>query len=242
MAPTTLYSGAALLSLVIFLALFNARKKIPFLPLFRASTWMQWHIYLGFFSVLLFLLHVDFRIPSGLLEIVLAIVFVIVAVSGVFGLMLSRSLPRRMNQAGDPVPYEQIPRIRKEIRDSVKDLIVHSEETCDSSTLSEFYREHLREFIEARPSVFHSFGMEKKRTSYQLTNELEARMRYLSESEIEVASELESWIGKKENIDFQEASQRLLKGWLFLHIPFSVSLILLGVAHGIFALLFGGNA
>ncbi len=242
LAPTTLYTGSALLVLTLVLTLFNGRKKIPFLPLFRASTWLQWHIYMGFFSILLFLLHVDFRIPSGILESVLATVFVIVAVSGVVGLILSRALPRRMNQAGDPVVYESIPRLRKEVREGVRGLIARSEESCESSTLSEFYREHLREFLEASPSLLHSFGNEKKRGSHQLTNELEARRRYLSDEEIEVAAELEEWIEKKDNIDFQEASQRLLKGWLFVHIPMSFSLILLGVAHGVFALLYGGNA
>ena len=242
LAPTTLYTGAALLGVVVFLALFNARKRLPFIPVLKVSTWMQWHIYIGYFSVLLFLLHTDFRVPSGVLEGVLATIFVIVAGSGVVGLILTRSLPRRMNQAGSPVVFEEIPRVRKEIRDRVKALILEAEETCESSTLSEFYREHLRDFIEERPSVFHAFGKEKKRRSYLLTNELEARMRYLSEREIEVAGQLEEWISTKENVDFQEGSQRLLKGWLFVHIPLTFSLILLGVAHGVFALLYGGNA
>lgn len=241
MATTDIYSGAALLALTIFLAVFNLRKKIPFLPLLRASTWMQFHIYLGLFSVLLFLMHINFRIPSGTLEVVLASVFSVVALSGVVGLLLSRSLPRMMNQSGQPANYEQIPILRKRIRDGVKELVVRAEEECQSSTLPEFYMEHLREYLEARPSFLRSFGPQKKRLAHRLKNELDARLRYLSDEEKVIAVEMEEWISEKENLDFQDASQRVLKGWLFIHIPFTWSLILLGISHGIFALLYGGN-
>lgn len=242
LAPTALYSGAALLVLCLFLTFFNARKKLPFLPLLRASTWMQLHIYLGVFSMVLFLLHVDFRMPSGLLEVVLAIVFVVVAISGIVGLFFSRYLPRRMTRSGESLAYEQLAQCRREILEGVRELILHAEGSCQSSTLPDFYREHLREFLEDHPSLIHPFGMERNRLSHRITNELDARKRYLSAEEKEVAAELEEWIAAKDNLDFQEASQRLLKGWLFVHIPLSFSLILLGAAHGFFALLYGGNA
>ena len=37
--PAALWTGVLLYGLVLALALFNARKKLPFLPLTRASTW-----------------------------------------------------------------------------------------------------------------------------------------------------------------------------------------------------------
>ena len=57
--------GVLLLFLVLALALFNARKKLPFLPLMKAATWLQIHIYAGWFCLFVFLLHIRFRIPSG---------------------------------------------------------------------------------------------------------------------------------------------------------------------------------
>ncbi len=241
LSATSIYSGAGLLGLTIFLALFNARKKLPFLPLLKASTWLQFHIYLGFFSVVLFLLHIDFRIPSGVLEIVLAVIFSIVAVSGMIGLFISRTLPKLMNQSGQPASYERIPQLRRQIRESVQVLVLKAEETCESSTLPEFYLEHLSSYLESRPSVYRSLNPSKRRLSHRLMNELEARLRYLSDEEKVIASEIEEWIATKENLDYQDASQRILKGWLFIHIPFTWSLILLGIAHGVFALLYAGN-
>ena len=236
---TDLYTGALLLFLSVFLAAFNGRKKIPFIPLLRASTWLQIHIYVGLFSVVLFLLHIDFRVPSGALEIVLALVFAVVAISGFVGLIISRTLPKLMNQSGQPASYERLPYLRRKIREEVRALVLSAEETCDSSTLPEFYLEHLRSYLEIRPSVLHSLQPSKRSLPFRLINELKARARYLSEDEKVIAKELADWIATKENLDFQDASQRILKGWLFIHIPFSWSLILLGTAHGIFALLYG---
>ena len=45
-----MYTGWLLLALVLGLTFFNARKKLPFLPLLSASTWLQAHIYLGWLA------------------------------------------------------------------------------------------------------------------------------------------------------------------------------------------------
>lgn len=241
-ARAALYSGLTLFGVILLLSLLNTRKKIPFLPLMRASVWLKWHQFLGYLSIAIFLVHVDFRVPNGLLEGTLAGIFGIVAISGIVGLYLSRQLPKRMSRSGETVLFERIPRHREEIREEVRKLILESEESCRSSTLSEFYFDHLRHYLEESGGLFHAFGIEKRRTSHRLLKELESNMRYLSEEEKGIAAELREWIETKENLDFQESSQRILKGWLFIHIPFTVSLILLGMAHGILAVIYGGNS
>jgi uncharacterized protein (DUF2062 family) len=67
---------------------------------------------------------------------------------------------------------------------------------------------------------------------------MDALDRYLDEREKAIAREIRDWIETKQNLDFQYASQRLLKLWLFVHIPCTYSLILLGVVHGIIATLY----
>lgn len=55
-------TGWVLLAAMILLALYNARKRLPFLPLGNSETWAQIHIYAGFFTVVLFLIHLNFQI------------------------------------------------------------------------------------------------------------------------------------------------------------------------------------
>ncbi|MEM7014262.1 MAG: hypothetical protein AAF585_22605 [Verrucomicrobiota bacterium] len=241
--PTAFFSGFLLFGLILCLALFNGRKKVPlpFLPILSASTWLQFHIYAGFITMIVFLVHIEFRMPRGLLEIVLAVVFLIVSLSGIGGLIISRLLPKRMRRSGEALVYERIPRHRREIREKVHELVIKAEETCESSTIPDFYLEHVKSYL-AKPASWMMPFLSQERTSpTELYHELEARSRYFSDDEIALGAELQEWIEAKENLDFQEASMRLLKHWLFIHIPFTFSLILLGVAHGALALLYGGK-
>ena len=94
--PDSICTGLLLFFLVLALTLFNGRKKLPFLPLVKAATWLQIHLYAGWFSLFVFLLHIHFRIPRGPFEVTLALIFCVVILSGIFGLFISRALPPRM--------------------------------------------------------------------------------------------------------------------------------------------------
>ena len=106
--PVAMYTGWLLLGLLLGLTFFNARKKLPFIPLLSASHWLQAHIYLGWLACFVFLLHTGGRWPAGTIEIILALAFGLVAASGAFGLWLSRWCTRmtrtRMNPCTAPAP------------------------------------------------------------------------------------------------------------------------------------------
>ena len=95
------FSGCALLLVLLVLTFFNARKKLPFLPLWKASTWMQIHIYVGLLSVVLFGLHLRGRVPHGAFEFTLAALYLAVALSGFAGLEISHWLPPRLTAHGE---------------------------------------------------------------------------------------------------------------------------------------------
>jgi hypothetical protein len=238
--PDSIGTGLLLLFLVLALALFNARKKLPFLPLVRAATWLQIHLYAGWFCLFIFLLHIHFRIPGGPLEITLATIFFIVVLSGIFGLYISRELPARMARSGEALLYERMPGFRRHIQRNVEDLIRKAESETESSTLGNFYVERLQHFFARVPSAFSAlFNAEPG--SHPLMTEMNALNRYLDDREKAIANEIRDWIETKQNLDFQYAAQRLLKLWLFVHIPFTYSLILLGFAHGVIATLYAAR-
>jgi hypothetical protein len=238
--PDAIYTGLLLLFLIFALTLFNARKKLPFLPLVRASTWLQIHIYAGWFCLFVFLLHIGFRLPNGPFEITLALVFCIVILSGFFGLFISRDLPPRLARSGEPLLYERIPAFRLRIQREVEELVRQAERDTGSSTLGNFYVQYLRAFFVHRPRAFSALRRSGRKWHAVLA-ETSALDRYLNEREKAIAAELRDWIETKHNLDFQYASQRLLKFWLFVHIPFTYSLILLGVVHGVVATLYAGR-
>lgn len=237
---SAIYSGFLLLALVFGLAVFNSRKKLPFLPLVSASIWLQIHIYAGYFCFFVFLLHVHFTPPRGALETVLAAVFCVVVFSGFFGIFISRFLPPRLTLSGEPLIYDRIPAYRREIQEKVEALVRKAEIETQSSTLADFYLGELRPFFHSLPSAFEALGGIDRRV-HRLLEKLTALNRYLDDAEKSIAAEMRDWIETAQNVHFQYAAQRLLKLWLFVHIPFTYSLILLGLVHGALALIYGGR-
>lgn len=235
--PTGIITGLVLLGLCVVLALFNARKKLPFLPLLRAATWTQFHIYAGWFAVFLFLLHTGFRVPTGPFEIILYTVFALVAASGVFGLWLSRTLPGRLTLYGENVIYERIPALRAQLEQEVEALVLRSVEETKSTTLANFYAAHLKAYF-SRPRNFLHYLTRHRSPLTGLLRELRLLERYTNERERTILVQLTACLHAKDNLDFQRAGQALLKYWLFVHLPLTASLLLLGSLHGLLVLQF----
>ncbi|HEX3599041.1 MAG TPA: hypothetical protein VHU84_02800, partial [Lacipirellulaceae bacterium] len=59
--PSSYSTGYILLAALLFLALYNLRKKLPSLPLGNSATWLQWHLYVGIGSVGVFAMHAGLR-------------------------------------------------------------------------------------------------------------------------------------------------------------------------------------
>ena len=160
--------------------------------------------------------------------------------SGIIGLYLSRDLPPRMARSGEALLYERMPTFRVRIQREVEDLIRLAEKETDSSTLGDFYVRYLRNFFTRVPTVFAALAPADHRLHENL-REINALHRYLNDREKAIAGEIRDWMETKQNLDFQYSAQRMLKLWLFVHIPFTYSLVLLALAHGIIATLYAGR-
>ena len=228
--PVAVYSGWLLLVLVLVLTFFNARKKLPFLPLLSTSAWMQAHIYLGWLGCFVFVLHTGARLPDGRLEVLLAAVFGLVAASGAFGLWLSRWLPPRLVRSGESLVYERIPVLRHRLAEEVRELVRRAEAETKSSTLADLYLRVLHPYFLRRPPAFAALTGDD-REFHRVKQELESARRYLNEAELALAGELAELIEAKRNLDLQHAGQRLLKLWLFVHIPLTYGMLVLTAAH-----------
>ena len=238
--PTALASGIGLFVLLVVLAIFNARKQLPFLPLLKASSWMKFHAFAGWFSIGLFLFHIQFRIPNGRLEVLLALLFGAVAASGVIGLMISRSLPARLTRHGEEVIWERIPALRRQLLQTVENLILDSVAETSSSTLADLYANRLKLYFE-RPADLWWHILGSNRPLHTRLARLTALDRYLNEKERSIAVAMTECIRAKANLDFHYACQGLLRCWLFFHIPLTYSLILVALVHGILAWSFTGS-
>ncbi len=236
---TAYLSGWILLTLTLFLTLYNARKKLTYPPLVRASTWLHFHAYGGMLSLVAFLVHLRFQWPNGRIEVVLATLFVAVAGSGIVGLFLSRAVPPRLAVRGEEVIFERIPVFRRKLREQAEQLVVDCVEVAHASTLADFYTERLADFF-AGPRHFWRHLAQSSRRSRGLLAELASLDRYLGDREREAAKELAGLIEAKDSLDYHHALQGTLKGWLFVHIPLTYAMLVFIVVHVVLVHAFRG--
>lgn len=233
-------SGWLLLAAVVFLALYNVRKKLRMLPLGSNTAWLGAHLFVGWLSILLFGLHIEWRLPNGWLESALALVYVLVAASGVLGLILSRTLAKRLTPRGEEVIFERIPEFRAKLQAQARELALDAARETDSSTISDWYLAHLADFFAGHRHFRHHL-VASNRPLFGLLRQLDEMGRYLNETEKELAAPLRELVIKKYNLDFHYALQGTLKAWLFVHVPFSYALLILAVPHMVLAYAFSGG-
>ncbi|MDA7503409.1 hypothetical protein OAF98_05075 [Planctomicrobium sp.] len=234
---TSFISGWFLLGMVVFLAVFGIRKKFSFLPsrifpIGTAATWLQFHIYIGLLTAIIFLLHIGFSVPNGSIEIVLAVFYVGTFLSGVAGLTLSRFIPRRLTARGEEVLFERIPIFRKKIHEEVRDLCGINSTGSALSALIDLYENHLQHFLDGpRNVLWHLIFSSRPR--YQLVKHLNGCRQFLSEEELPKVDQIANLIHKKDDLDYHYALQGILKIWLFVHIPLTYGLLIFAAFHAI---------
>src|SRR5687768_6756687 len=221
-------SGWALLAVMTFLALYNGRKKIPFLPAGKSEAWLQLHIYLGYFTVLLFAIHVNFRIPDGWFEGVLTILFAIVTISGCVGLFLTRVLPKRLTTRGGEVIFERIPGLRTRLREEAEKLVFA--EGIKSTTIAELYVRELSAFF-AKPKYFWLHLVDSRAPLNAIVREIDEVRPFVAEQERPSLEKLAELVRRKDGLDYHFALQLALKIWLFVHLPITYALMIYSVVH-----------
>lgn len=234
------FTGYVLLGAVVFLSLYNLRKKAPAAPLGSSRAWMQLHVYTGIGSVGVFLMHTGLRWPDGWLEGTLAALFAATAASGLVGLYWTRTLPPKLARVGEEVIYERIPALRDQLRERAEAAVLRTIESTGSTTLSGVYHRHLQHFFEhPRELAYRVWPSNRRRRA--LMAELTEASRFLSETEQAAGEELFALVRKRDDLDYHAALQWRLKAWLFVHIGLTYPLLVASLLHGLVAHAFSGG-
>ena len=234
-------SGWALFAVMLALTFYNARKKISFLPLLSSEAWLQFHVYAGLFTAVLFVVHISYKMPTGWFQQTLAWLYVLVMLSGFFGLFASRSIPRRLTARGGEVLFERIPGIRRRLQERAEALALKSVGEVKSSTIADFYVRELKDFFDGTRNVAPHF-FEISTPLNLILNKIADLNRYLNESERATMDEIATLVRQKDGLDYHYSLQLVLKLWLFVHIPLTYSLLLWTIAHIVLVFAFSGGA
>jgi hypothetical protein len=234
-------TGYVLLAGLFFLAAYNVRKKLPFLPLGSSAAWLQWHLYVGAASVGIFALHVGPAWPNGVLERLLAVVYVLTVASGLSGLYFTRTIPAQLARIGGEYLYERIPSLRHQVGRQADEVVLAAVAESGATTLADFYTSRLLGFfVRPRGAVYFLRPTAARRRA--LMRQMRDTRRYLSDVELAACERLFSLVRRKDDLDFHEARQKLLKTWLFVHIGLTYALLMAAILHGLLAHAFDGGA
>jgi hypothetical protein len=223
-------TGYWLFGIMVFLALFNLRKKLSMLPLGNASTWLLLHAIGGVLAVATFWLHTQSVWPNGIYERALAILFYLTVLSGIVGYIVQRVYPSKLTQTGVEVIYDRIPGHIDELRAKAEALVLKCCDETRVDTLGQHYLDTMEWFFRRpRFGLSHVGGSQRSR---QWIRQQDANVRrYLNEEERTYLDQLTGLATQKNRIDVHYALQSVLKRWLVFHIPITVALMTLSVWH-----------
>lgn len=197
-----------------------------------AQTWLQLHVYGGALFLLLTLMHSGFHFPTGMLNWWLWILSIWVTFSGIFGVLLQKWIPKILTSGlANEVLYERIPELVMEIRGKAEGLL----KTC-SDPLRDFYSKQLA-LAFAAPQRRWIYYLDITGGAHNRLKQIDYLRNVLSIEEREKLGKLESLFKAKLELDAHFTLQKMLRWWLYLHVPASIILLIL-VGFHIFTILY----
>jgi hypothetical protein len=128
--------------IIVFECLLGLRKKYPASPLGRVKTWLKAHVWLGLASFFLILMHSGFRWGHGLAAVMMWI-FLVIVVSGIFGVAMQNYIPKRMTElVTRETIFEEIPTVIRALR-------TEADERVEFVTADLGIEEEAEEFVRA---------------------------------------------------------------------------------------------
>jgi len=238
---------------MIFAALLGARKKVPVWRVGRAQTWMRGHLWLGLLSLPLIVLHSEFRYGHGLTAVLMTLLILVVA-SGVFGAALQHYMPSVMaREVTMETIYDEIGHVRAQLLEEAEEMVkqvaagtakaaaagaadstdvgVVTVVEDENTPLRNFFERELKPFLENPSARGQALGNEA-----QSRNAFAQLRTLVSPALHSMLDDLENICEEERQLTLQSQLHMWLHGWLLLHIPLSLALILLGAVHAVMAL------
>lgn len=230
-------SGFTVLVCLFLLMLLGVRRRIPFLPLGKVSTWTQIHLYVGIFTAVIYAMHVPMLIAGGFFERVLSILFLTTTASGFYGLYASRTLPRKLTSVENEHRFDQIGWGRRQIADAAKQIHDALPDGAAREVLVTFYRRTLSPFFAGRPSLAYVVVPSGNRRR-RLLGDLKELDRYLETDSRKAVGQFAALVRRRDDLDYQFALQFRLRCWVVVHSFCSLLLLVAAVVHAVIAVRF----
>ena len=231
-AWTVAYGVAATVLLTVALA-YGGRRRMPLRGPGALHHWVQAHVYGGVLFLLLLAVHTGAAWPDGALAWGLWLSSLWVVGTGLAGVFIQKWIPPALTSAlSTEVHYDRIPELVEAVRAKVEELAAAG----GGESLGKFHDASLAPVL-AGPRVSFVYF-------FDVTGGVQSRMRrfdhlkrLLDEDDARHLEEIRALVRAKFEMDAHYTLQKVLRGWLYLHVPPVVLLATL-VAFHVFAVLY----
>ncbi|HYL75503.1 MAG TPA: hypothetical protein VEU96_14925 [Bryobacteraceae bacterium] len=250
--------GIAGYALMLYAGLLGARKKKPIWRIGRTKTWMRGHLWLGLLSLPLILFHGGFAWRGPLTAVLMWLFFIVIG-SGILGAIVQHYVPAMMTSR---VPmetiYEEIPHVRAQLREEADQLVatvcgpldiaasaesltpdnqpaavidIIDIEADDRAHFREVYMSKVRPFLDNPETPGAELGDPQRAAAV-----FASLQRLLAAPVHPVLDDLKNICDEERQLNRQIRIYQWLHGWLLVHVPLSIALLVLGGVHAVMAL------
>ena len=216
------------LAAVLFInaGMYPWRRRWRTKPWGTAQRWLNLHIHGSVLAFLFVLIHAGLRVPSGTMGWLLLLLSFWATATGLLGVWLQTTVPRMMAQRLTvEAIYERIPELLRALVAEADALMAGAPET-----LARAYAGEIRPVLEtARPSMQWLTGSDP--AAAKSAEPLNKIRKFIGDADRTRLDDLESILHDKLDLDAQLSFQRVLRGWLVLHVPAAMLLISLMAIH-----------
>jgi len=216
-------------ALILLLAFFGIRKRWYRSTFGTLEQWLQSHIYLGVLALIILIFHTGGRFNDKIAVTTLILVAIVV-LSGIFGAVLYVTVPRMLSEVESELTVD-------EISDQLNQLAKQMARIA-SGRSEPFQRIYNQLIGEATPGwlagwrlILSRLGHRKPVSGADFSHLLALVPK---DEEPELRQMLVVSRQRKElliRLLFQQRYKNVLEAWLYIHVPFTIALLLFAVVH-----------
>ena len=223
--------------LCFLLAYFGIRKRAYRSRFGTLEQWLQSHIYLGVLALIILVLHTGGRFNDKIAVATLILVGIVVA-SGIFGAILYVTVPRLLTEVESELTVDEISEQMNQLAKQIARI---------ASGRSEPFQRIYKQLIEeGTPGWLAGWRLLVARMRHKkgVSSDWAPLLRLVpKEEEAELRQMLVVSRQRKElllRLLFQQRYKNVLESWLYIHVPFTMALLMFAIVH-VVAVFYYGN-
>lgn len=228
-SPIGLLYGTIGFALILLLSFFGIRKRWYRSRLGTLEQWMQSHIWLGVLVMIILLLHTGGRFEDKV-AVATLIVMAIVVASGIVGAVLYVTIPRMLTEVESNLTVDEISDQLNQLGKSMARIA--------GGRSAPFQRIHDELARQATPGVLAGWRLLLSRLGRRKKQDPADWARLIALVPKEEQDELRQMLvlsrQRRElllRLIFQQRYKNALEVWLYVHVPFTLALLVLSIVH-----------